>query len=394
MRLAFATIFDARDVRNWSGTYLHMWRALERQGFEITLIGNLRHGRSAGRRLRKLASRATRRSHLHFWDISTARGYAADSAERLAACGADVVLSPTPVPLAFLETPIPKVLWTDAGMVALRESYPEFARGVVSAWSYRHAEAVDRAAAENVDLQIYASQWGAQAAEREHAAARGRTLCVPYGGNLTEAPPPPDVEARLADPVLRLLFVGVEWERKGAAKACRLVGELNARGRDARLTIVGCRPPAGASLPPGVEVVGFVAKDTEAGRRQLDELYRRSHFLVVPTLAEAYGLVFAEASAFGVPSLSHRLDGVPTVVCDGVNGQLFDPEQDVSAWADWLLEHCEPAAYRRLVQGCLDQYRDRLNWSVAAGRVAREIRSRFGEPRAAANDPPNGSATS
>ncbi len=61
---------------------------------------------------------------------------------------------------------------------------------------------------------------------------------------------PDDVEMKrlltLRDPgKIKLIALGFDWQRKGMAKAIEVAGELQKRGLDVELRIVGCQPPAG-----------------------------------------------------------------------------------------------------------------------------------------------------
>ena len=58
----------------------------------------------------------------------------------------------------------------------------------------------------------------------------------------------------------RLLFVGVDWKRKGGDFALRIAKRLNDRGIRAELTIVGGTPEIPEEMKDLVNVVGFVAK--------------------------------------------------------------------------------------------------------------------------------------
>jgi glycosyltransferase involved in cell wall biosynthesis len=65
------------------------------------------------------------------------------------------------------------------------------------------------------------------------------------------------------------------------------------------------------------------------GFRQIDELprfYAHACCFVHPAMSEPWGLVINEAMACGLPVLSSRNCGAAEeLVCDGVNGFLFDP---------------------------------------------------------------------
>ncbi len=378
MKIAYVTMFDATDVRNWSGTDLHIWKALQKQGIEVELIGNLRHGPSLRRKLRKLWGQyMQRKGFLHFWNLQTARAFASDVADRLGGlAGVDCVLSPTPIPLAFLECQQPKVLWTDAIFSGLSQCHEEFNPRLLCAATVSDAWSIEREICRNCDRLVFTSQWAAGQAVAAGAPVE-KVAVVPFGANIEVCHNESDVAAwarRRGSGPVRLLFVGVDWIRKGAPKAIEVVGCLRQRGADARLTIVGCTHPPGESLPDFVNCIGFISKGTVEGRDRISALYRESHFLVVPTLAEAFGLVFAEASAFGVPSLSHRVGGVTTIVHDDVNGKLFCMEEPTSAWADWVLEQLAiPDRMEKLAGSSYQRYAARLNWDVAGRTVAKML---------------------
>ena len=62
----------------------------------------------------------------------------------------------------------------------------------------------------------------------------------------------------------------------------------------------------------------------------LHKLYSVSDLHVMPSWSEAYGVVCAEALAFGVPSVVTRSSGCSDLVIDGVNGFLIDSGSPLS----------------------------------------------------------------
>jgi glycosyltransferase involved in cell wall biosynthesis len=178
---------------------------------------------------------------------------------------------------------------------------------------------------------------------------------------------------RRKEGVIRLLFVGVDWERKGGPIALEAAAELNARGLKTELHVVGCDVPDGV---PGVVVRhGFVSKKTPEGSALLDRLFAESHFLIVPSRAECFGLVFAEASSFGLPSLAAITGGVPSVVSDK-NGMLFPLEARGNQYADWIATMmADRTAYERLAFSSLVEFDERLNWDVAGRTVVELLRN-------------------
>jgi len=194
---------------------------------------------------------------------------------------------------------------------------------------------------------------------------------VPFGANIQCDRTAEDVKlltARKNFDVCRLLFVGVDWKRKGGDQAVRVAEALVKRGVPTELHIVGCDPPAG--LPPFVKQHGFVSKKTVDGAQLLDRLMSESHFLIVPSLAECYGVVFAEASSFGLASLATNVGGIPAVITNGLNGQMFPLWVDPNHYADWIVPLMRNReAYAKLAETSFAEYQNRLNWDVAGCSV-------------------------
>ena len=103
---------------------------------------------------------------------------------------------------------------------------------------------------------------------------------------------------------------------------------------------------------------------------RLKSLMTESHFLILPSRAECFGVVFAEASAFGLPSLSTKVGGIPTAIHDGKNGQTFSVDEDPETYCDYI-EHfmSSKEAYTNLAVSAFKEYSTRLNWLSAGKKV-------------------------
>jgi glycosyltransferase involved in cell wall biosynthesis len=267
---------------------------------------------------------------------------------------------------------VPIVFWTDATFAAMVGFNPAF-RGLAKE-TIRDGNAGEQAALDTSALALYASDWAAESARSRYRVDPAKVRVVPFGANLPAEPEPERVAAAIAGRpagVCHLVFVAVEWENKDGATAVATAAELIRRGIPATLTVVGVQPPPG--LPSFVEYAGFVDKHDPSQVAHYEAVLERSHLLIVPSRAEAFGIVYAEASAHGVPSLARRVGGVPTAVRDGINGYLLAPDADAAAFADaaeGLVR--DPAAYASLARSSFEEYRTRLNWAVA-GRTVREL---------------------
>jgi glycosyltransferase involved in cell wall biosynthesis len=150
-----------------------------------------------------------------------------------------------------------------------------------------------------------------------------RYSVVPNGVDLTLFHPAED-SPRAPGP-LRCLAVARLIERKGLGELIRALGLLE-RGRF-RLEIVGGGPDEGVlrklanEVGVGREVHFLGALD----RSQVARCYRDADLFTLPSSAEAFGNVFAEALASGLPIVGSSIGGIPDLVEHGTNGLLVQP---------------------------------------------------------------------
>jgi glycosyltransferase involved in cell wall biosynthesis len=376
MKVAYVTPYSSSDVHAWSGSVYFIREALAKAGCEIVPIDSLK---DAGRLPAKLKEKAIKhllgKTYLSDRRPSLLDAYALQVAERCAAVTPDIIFSPGTIPIANLKTKTPVVFWTDATFAGIHNYYGLFSN--LYEQTVRDGHHVDEHALKNASLAIYTSNWAAKTATDHYRANAGKVKVVPYGANITASRDESEIESRIAErdsDVCNLLFIGVEWERKGGPIALETAKILNDRGLKTHLHIVGVRPPG--EMPDFVTLHGFVSKKSAQGAALFDRLLSDAHFLIVPSRAECFGLVFAEASSLGVPSLAASTGGVPSVVTSGVNGQLFPLEAQGDAYADFIASSMkEPGAYQSLARSSFREFRSRLNWDAAGAEVVRLMRN-------------------
>ena len=377
MRVAFpATRFlDPDNLKSWSGLPFFLKRALENAGLEVVTMPLIDDTEGGGPWTRFLYWRWLRgKRYLRHCEDKFLQSYARQLEQHLADNAVDIIFSPSTWMLACLETSLPVVFWTDACFAGMLEFYGSFTD--LAPPSIQAGHAIEQAALDRCTRAIYSSDWAAQTAAQSYHIEPSKISVVSFGGNLLE---PPTVEEARAGVHARdmsqcnLLLVGVDWERKGGDVAVETVEALNAAGLNARLTVVGCQPPSARSLPACVELIPFIGKDTIEDRRRMSELFKRSHFFIMPSRAEAFGLVFAEASAFGVPCLATRVGGIPSAIIDDINGRLFPLETGGAEYAEYILKCMRNTdRYHQLALRTAEDAATRLSWD-AAGRKVTEI---------------------
>ena len=374
MHVAFVSPFDATDGRSWSGIPLRMHRALAAHVERVSVVSPLSLGPTVSRAtLRAVGARLRGQPHYRHHTEAAAEAMAAQAAAAIARLRPDVVLSPSSLPLARLKTNVPLAFWTDLtfeSALYFYDGYAALPEGAIAEGLRLDAEAIRRSHA------FYASDFAARSAVGYSGADPDRVRVVPFGANLDAVPTEADVHAAIdarATDACHLLFIGVEWYRKGGDVAVQVADALNAAGVPTTLTVVGCAPVLDRPRPY-VYARGFLSKATAEGRVELERLLATSHLLVMPVRAEAFGCVFCEASAYGMPSVATTSGGSGSAVTDGENGLLFGPRPSAAEIAERVAALVRNrAAYRALARSARATFDARLSWHAATGVVAARL---------------------
>jgi glycosyltransferase involved in cell wall biosynthesis len=173
---------------------------------------------------------------------------------------------------------------------------------------------------------------------------------------------------------MQLLFVGKDWERKGGPLAMEIAADLHGQGQPVHLHIVGCSPPVPKCNRSFITVHGVLDLGKPESRAQLEALFLASHFLLVPTQAECFGIVFAESQGFAVPPVSRRVHALPSIILDGFTGVLMPRKAEASAYAIRLRHFVtNPEQYVGIATGGRERFLDEFTWQHTAQVIANGI---------------------
>jgi glycosyltransferase involved in cell wall biosynthesis len=151
----------------------------------------------------------------------------------------------------------------------------------------------------------------------DYGVAKERILKIGYGCTIEQTAG----EGKFHDRGI-ILFIGLEFERKGGYVLLEAFRQVRRELPDARLFIVGPDRNALKIEEPGVEVFGRIQDQAK-----LKELYRQASVFAMPSLMEPFGLVFLEAMAFGLPCIGSDVDAMPEIIENGKTGYLVPPGQ-------------------------------------------------------------------
>lgn len=348
MRIAFISSLNPTDIHSWSGTLFHIYTSLAKAN-EMVWIGpeilaEVRDFHINNRKespfipeyyammIGKLLSDKLRESH---YDILIYRDFYF---------------------CAYLTTDIPIVHIGDTTFHLFKDYL-----NIQDKELENLCEDLENRSIHKANKLLYSSEWAKIDAIEHYKVDSEKVKVIEFGPNLESIKTCPKKKPNQFH--CKLLFVGTNWIMKGGSKAIETCYALREKGINCELTIVGSSP-LNRIDEQFIKVYPFIDKNTMEGKELFAQLYRESHFLIVPTLFDCYGIVFCEAAAYGVPSLAANVGGVGQIIRSGENGFLLSPKTDATGYAECIIQTIEKDTYRALSDSAIADFSKRLNWNV------------------------------
>ncbi|MBN2272812.1 MAG: glycosyltransferase family 4 protein [Bacteroidales bacterium] len=383
MKVAFITFGDIHDIRNWSGAVKAMHNVVQSSADEILVIDRIeKRCNLPVVFLFKILEKIFRRSfQIKRMPVNLKR--IAKYIENLVSdAGIDLMFSPSSLPFAYINSDIPKVFWTDATFKQLTDYYPEY-KGLsdrVIYWGNKH----EKLSLDNVNMAVYTSEWAARSAVDDYMTSTGKVRIIPLGSNMHTTFEQTEImyiiHDRICDSSVRLLSVGLDWKRKGFDLTLLIAQKIAEKGYKVVLSVAGARPLVNIKPAFVYQNYGRLIKTNPAHFRIMTQLYKESHFFVLPSTAECAGIVFAEASAFALPSMTRNTGGIPTMVENGKNGFVLDYNAPAEDYADKIIETFNnKEVYKKLCLSSFEKYNRDLSWSRASELFNRYVEEITGD---------------
>ncbi|MEP5153194.1 glycosyltransferase family 4 protein, partial [Planktotalea sp.] len=384
LKIAYLCDITPLDPNLYSGGNARMYQALQEHAGEVTILSNSWHLAEPLRRLmhalpEALNLRMRWRLHLLLGRI-IARGvrrelkrgdydvlFCAYSIQSLAGLGAvdDLVIG-------FTTDATP----TTYKRSVVGQSFGSFlsASRYLDPWIARQEQRV----LSSTELLLLPTEWLRDGIAETFEGLEGRMHIIPWGANIDAIEKPKVSNALRVDRPIELIFVGRDWHAKGGPLALGVLNTLLERGRNARLTILGCKPE-GMTSNETLNIVGPLDKSDPAELAKFAQCFQNAHFLINPSF-ESYGFAYCEAAAYGLPALSLRVGGVP--VREGINGHALPVTSEATDFSDVIDIYVEdPKKHEALRISSRKEYEERLNWDAWGKAVANQLRRAVDAPR-------------
>lgn len=366
MRIAIVSRHDPSKTNDWSGTPYFAVAEIRKIHNDVVVLKSRRS--KVYLKLSKLLTFCAKRAGNLNFDLSTTNAYSVIVgkliAKKIEKINPDVIIGIAASPeLANLSTDTPIIHISDATFAAMSNYYEEFTK--IPSWLWHQGDDIERKVITKASACVLPSDWAKASAISNYGAEPTKVHLLKLGGNVKILPNVTDEYLfNKFNGSCKLLFIGKDWKRKGGDIVLAAFQKLRESHLDVSLSIVGCNP-FDEKVPEGIEVYENLSKDNSDQLDTFNRLFSEASFFVLPTRAEAYGLVFAEAAAFGVPSLTSDTGGIPSVVEHGKSGILLPLGASGEEYAEKIVElWLDKDKLSAMSEFARKKYRDELNWDV------------------------------
>ena len=367
--IAFYCLNDPMDKRSWSGIPYYLGQTLQKHIGDVDFLGPVRVPWLLEKIMRgtmKFTRYVLKKEYLPQYSLLKNLYASWYLKQRMKGKQYDFLLAPAAASeLAFLSTDIPVIYFGDATFKAYSSTY-DTVFNKVTAFTKWEGNYLEKRSLEKSALIILTSRWAAQSAITDYGIPASKIVVMPFGANIDDAPGRDAIFSKEANKTLTLLFLAVDWERKGGAIALAALEQLHAMGIRAKLVVCGCEPPA-ETTHPFMEVIPFIDKNLPADYGLFVQLFLSVHFLLLPTRADCTPLVNNESGAYGVPVITTDVGGVADTVENGVNGYCLPLKAGGEVYAKLIAEiFADKDRYHQLVRASRERYEQELNWDTWA----------------------------
>lgn len=160
-----------------------------------------------------------------------------------------------------------------------------------------------------------------------------------------------------------ILFVGVDWSRKGGPVLAEAFEKVLQIHPDAQLTIVGCYPNLNL---PNCNVVGRIPLE------EVPRYYESASIFCLPTRFEPFGIVFIEALMHKLPLVATDVGAITDFIIHGENGYLVKPDNSEQLAMSLIALLGEPSKCQTFGERGYRLAVERYSWDKVGSRM-REI---------------------
>jgi len=362
MKILLLTPGNPFDHRSWSGTLNSITTTIQKLGHKVKWHGAIPR---ASLLLRvKIILNNLLKGEKFRWkhSIEHSKRVGKIITEQIIKIDYDIILViAASTESAYVNINVPIIYISDATFNLMINYESSFSN--ISERSIQEGHLLEKKILQRSDYILYPSEWPINSAIKFYGVPKQKIIKAKFGPNLSKTPQLLELKNVNFHKVgLKLLFVAVKWATKGGPIALETLNELNQRGINTELTVVGCKPEG--KKYRGLNIIPFLDKSKFQDLQKLWHLYNSSHFFILPTRNEAVGIVFAESAAFGLPCVASNTGGVPDYIEDNITGRLLELSANGKDYANAIAEIWNnKEKYKSMRIASRNKYEKELNWN-------------------------------
>ena len=165
----------------------------------------------------------------------------------------------------------------------------------------------------------------------------------------------------------KILFIGRDFIRKGGVETYEAFKLLKNKIKNVELYVAGPKVnPYPSSEVDGYHFIG------DCDRSKIIDLLNTCDIFCMPSFYEAYGLVFIEALAFGLPCIGRNCFEMPYFIEEGKTGLLLY-NNDINEYVDKMFNLLNNSEIKDNVKGLKDFYFEHYSWNNVAQKIIKTI---------------------
>ena len=365
MKIGMISRTDLNNKLFWSGIPSTVYEKFRKEKIKVVKIDNLNQN------LRKLF--VIKREYFKYfkkekfdetYNIKVSKNYSSQLSSRLKNISNLTHLLTFDMSLvSFLKTEIPIIVWTDTLYTDYYQNY--FKDQKISKSSLDDIKSLEFATVKRCKLILFSSRWSLDNAKQKYKKFKNKFKLLEFGPSLRNELSQKKIKKQILNREknkIKLISLSVDKKRKGIDKLIRLMNYINKQGIKCELTIIGHKSKKDYKNS-NLKFLGFINKNEVLGENKISTYLLNSHFHVLFSRAEAYGISLIEANSRGLPNISLNVGGVPHIIKNQKNGRLFKKNEKIEIIGNYIIStFFNVKKYRKLSISSYLEFKKKFNY--------------------------------
>jgi len=365
MKIGMISRTDLNNKLFWSGIPSTVYEKFRKEKIKVVKIDNLNQN------LRKLF--VIKREYFKYfkkekfdetYNIKVSKNYSSQLSSRLKNISNLTHLLTFDMSLvSFLKTEIPIIVWTDTLYTDYYQNY--FKDQKISKSSLDDIKSLEFATVKRCKLILFSSRWSLDNAKQKYKKFKNKFKLLEFGPSLRNELSQKKIKKQILNREknkIKLISLSVDKKRKGIDKLIRLMNYINKQGIKCELTIIGHKSKKDYKNS-NLKFLGFINKNDVLGEYKISKYLLNSHFHVLFSRAEAYGISLIEANSRGLPNISLNVGGVPHIIKNQKNGRLFKKNEKIEIIGNYIIStFFNVKKYRKLSISSYLEFKKKFNY--------------------------------